>query len=77
MRPVPGMVKRVSLEDEDLRNVHQYFTMQRHGALIRGDLEWEEYWRWDNEDRSPPFMIMTRASPLAMLYTILKMKFSI
>ncbi len=50
MRPVAGMVKRVDLDDEDLRNVHQYFTMQRHGALIRGQLEWEEYWRWDNED---------------------------
>lgn len=48
--PVDGMVERVSLDSEDYHNVHSYFTVQRHGALIRDDLSWEEYWRWDNDD---------------------------
>lgn len=49
-RPVSGMVERVSLDSEDYHNVHSYFAFQRHGALIRDNLSWEEYWRWDNDD---------------------------
>lgn len=48
--PVDGMVERVSLDSEDYHNVHSYFALQRHGSLIRDELSWEEYWRWDNED---------------------------
>ena len=40
MRPVDGMVERVSLDSEDYHNVHSYFALQRHGALIRDDLSW-------------------------------------
>ena len=50
MRPVDGMVERVGLDSEDYHNVHSYFALQRHGALIRDTLSWEEYWRWDNDD---------------------------
>ncbi len=49
-RPVSGMVERVSLDSEDYHNVHSYFALQRHGALMRDNLSWDEYWRWDNED---------------------------
>ena len=49
-RPVGGMVERVSLDSEDYHNVHSYFALQRHGCLIRDNLSWEEYWRWDNDD---------------------------
>lgn len=49
-RPVDGMVERVSLDSEDYRKVHSYFSLQRHGCLIRDNLSWEEYWRWDNDD---------------------------
>ena len=49
-RPVDGMVERVSLDSEDYHNVHSYFAVQRHGCLIRDNLSWEEYWRWDNDD---------------------------
>ena len=36
--PVDGMVERVSLDSEDYHNVHSYFALQRHGALIRDSL---------------------------------------
>ena len=49
-RPVEGMVERVSLDSEDYHNVHSYFALQRHGALIRDNLAWDEYWRWENDD---------------------------
>lgn len=47
---VEGQIERVPVEDEDIRNVYKYFALQQHGALIRGDLEWEEYWRWETDD---------------------------
>ncbi len=49
-RTVEGMMERVDLECEDLSNVHDYFSMQRHGAMIRDELAWDEYWRWDSDD---------------------------
>lgn len=49
-RPVKGMVERVSLESEDYKNVYSYFAYQRHGAMIRDSLAWDEYWRWENDD---------------------------
>ena len=42
-RPVSGMVERVSLDSEDYHNVHSYFSLQRHGCMIRDALSWEEY----------------------------------
>lgn len=47
---VPGMVERVDLDHQDLRRTHNLFTASRHGALVRDELAWEEYWRWEVED---------------------------
>lgn len=47
---VPGMTERVDIEDEDIRTIYARYALRHHGALIRGDLEWEEYWRWDSDD---------------------------
>jgi len=49
-RKVSGMVERVTIDNEDLRIVHNAFTRMRHGALLRNELEWEEYWRWEADD---------------------------
>ena len=51
--PVDGQIERVDIECEDLHRVYKYFALQEHGALIRGKLEWEEYWRWDSDDVMP------------------------
>lgn len=47
---VSGIVERVDLEHEDLKNVYKYFAVQRHGCLIRDELSWAEYWRWEVDD---------------------------
>ncbi|MBC3888078.1 GNAT family N-acetyltransferase [Acetobacterium paludosum] len=47
---VPGRVRRVLLDSEDLIDLHDTYARQTHGCLIRSDLVWEEYWRWDVED---------------------------
>lgn len=47
---VGGQVSRESVMDEDVKEVYNRYSMQHHGALIRSDFEWEEYWRWEDED---------------------------
>lgn len=50
MLDVPDHVERVNLGHEDLKKVHDRFAKERHGALIRDELAWNEYWRWDVDD---------------------------
>lgn len=45
-----GRVERVSTDSDDLKELYNKFSYARHGALIRGYLEWEEYWRWEVDD---------------------------
>ncbi len=47
---VPGRIKRVPENNPDLIKLHQEFAQKTHGCLIRNDLVWEEYWRWEVED---------------------------
>lgn len=48
--PVPGMAERVDVEHEDIREIYRQHALIHHGALVRGEREWEEYWRWDSDD---------------------------
>lgn len=47
---VPGHVERLDVDDEDVKNTYDRFARATHGALIRNDFEWMEYWRWENEE---------------------------
>lgn len=47
---VDGIVQRVDFESEDVKSVYNRFAKLNHGALIRGSLQWGEYWRWDKEE---------------------------
>ena len=47
---VPGYVERRAIDHPDVINTYDKFARQTHGALIRGPLDWNEYWRWENED---------------------------
>lgn len=47
---VPGYVERLDVRDEDVIRVYDKFALVNHGAMIRTDLEWDEYWRWENEE---------------------------
>lgn len=49
-KEVPGMLERVDIQHQDLKEMYNRFAIQRHGALIRDELAWEEYWRWEVED---------------------------
>ncbi|UVI32883.1 GNAT family N-acetyltransferase [Paenibacillus spongiae] len=50
LRTVPGNVERVTIEHPDIRTVYERFAMQTHGAMLRNELAWEEYLRWDLDD---------------------------
>ena len=47
---VPGFVDRVAVDHPDVIDIYDRFARQTHGAMIRNALDWEEYWRWENED---------------------------
>jgi predicted acetyltransferase len=70
--PVPGMVERVELDCEDLKNLYSYSAAQTHGALVRGNLEWEEYWRWDNEDMIAAIYYNEKHKPLGYVVYYLR-----
>lgn len=47
---VSGEVERVDVESEEVRKAYERFALQTHGALLRDDLAWNEYWLWDSDD---------------------------
>lgn len=50
IRKVPGYVERLDTEHPDVRRVYRHFSSMRHAAMIRNELAWDEYWRWDLDD---------------------------
>lgn len=49
-KQVPGDVRRIDTENDDLKKTYERFALQTHGAMLRDDLAWDEYWRWDLDD---------------------------
>ena len=49
-KQVSGEVERVDVEGEEVKKTYERFAYQTHGALIRDDLAWNEYWLWDSDD---------------------------
>lgn len=47
---VSGYVKRLGVFDPNVLAVYDAYANAMHGALIRKEFEWEEYWRWENEE---------------------------
>lgn len=47
---VPGFVKRVPVNHKDVIRTYDRFAKVSHGAMLRRKAEWEEYWRWENEE---------------------------
>ena len=47
---MPGHVERLEIDDDDVINTYNRFAAQTHGAMLRNQLNWDEYWRWENEE---------------------------
>jgi len=64
---VPGFVERMAVNHPDVYTVADRFARQTHGALIRASQDWEEYWRWENEDERTAAVYYTEGHPPAGL----------
>jgi predicted acetyltransferase len=49
-KQVPGDIERVDINSDDLKTAYERFAYQTHGAMLRNDLAWNEYWLWDSDD---------------------------
>lgn len=47
---VDGHVERLNVNHDDVKAIYDEFAHTNHGSLIREKFEWDEYWRWENED---------------------------
>ncbi|WKY48771.1 GNAT family N-acetyltransferase [Eubacteriaceae bacterium ES3] len=69
---VAGRIKRVSESSEDLIALHDKFARQTHGCLVRNELVWEEYWRWDVEDVTVAIYYSTDEQALGYLVYLIE-----
>lgn len=68
---VPGYVRRVAEDSNDLMALHTRFARQTHGCLLRNSLAWDEYWRWDVDDITIAIYYSAEDIPLGyMVYLI-------
>lgn len=49
-RPVQGDVRRVDVDSDELKRTYERFAQHTHGAILRDELAWNEYWLWDSDD---------------------------
>lgn len=69
---VPGWVRRVDTDSPDLLSLHDRFARRTHGCLIRNDLAWDEYWRWDVDDEQVAVYYGENGEPLGYLVYLLE-----
>lgn len=49
-RQVSGTVRRVEAESAEIKETYARYAAHTHGAVIRDELAWNEYWLWDRDD---------------------------
>lgn len=49
-RQVEGDVRRVEVDSAELKATYESYAMHTHGAVLRDELAWSEYWLWDSDD---------------------------
>lgn len=56
----------------DLKRLHNIFAAQTHGCLLRNELAWEEYWRWDVDDTTVALYYDDHDTPTGYMVYLLK-----
>lgn len=69
---VLGRIRRVSEDSEELIKLHDAYAKKTHGCLIRTELVWEEYWRWDVEDVTIAIYYNEEDEPLGYLVYLIE-----
>lgn len=49
-RRLEGDVRRVEVDSEELKSTYEKYAQHTHGAVLRDELAWNEYWLWDSDD---------------------------
>lgn len=49
-KQVNGNVRRVEASSDELKRTYDRYAQHTHGAIIRDELAWNEYWLWDSDD---------------------------
>lgn len=49
-RQVTGDVRRVKPDSEEVKETYARYARHTHGAVLRDELAWNEYWLWDSDD---------------------------
>lgn len=66
---VEGHIERLDVDDPDVKEIYDKFAMTTHGALVRNEFEWDEYWRWENEDeRTAAVYYNANDEPLGFMF---------
>lgn len=67
--PLSGMVERKDVSDPDVLLVYEKFARENHGALLRNDFHWEEYWRYEKvEDQQAAVYYNEKNQPTGVLF---------
>ena len=69
---VGGCVRRVEPNHSDLMRLHNIFAAQTHGCLLRNELAWGEYWRWDVDDTTVAIYYDDSGNPTGYMVYLLK-----
>ncbi|WNY24322.1 N-acetyltransferase Eis [Methanimicrococcus hongohii] len=65
----PGFVERLDVDNPDVIRVYDSFSRKNHGAMIRSEAAWEEYWRWENEEeRTAAVYYDAKDEPTGLLF---------
>ncbi|MFF2089309.1 enhanced intracellular survival protein Eis [Paenibacillus sp. NPDC058174] len=49
-KQVAGEIVRVTVESDQVKKAYERFATRTHGALLRNDVLWNEYWLWESDD---------------------------
>ncbi|QOV19125.1 GNAT family N-acetyltransferase [Blautia liquoris] len=45
-----GTIRRVDIDSEELKDTYERYARHTHGAILRDELAWNEYWLWNTDD---------------------------
>lgn len=65
---VSGMVERTDIYHPDIKLTYDRFARENHAAMIRDELSWEEYFRWEKEELTAGIYYNANHEPLGFVF---------
>lgn len=70
-------MRRVKADGEELKETYARFAEHTHGAILRDELAWNEYWLWDRDDIMAAIYYNENEEPDGYIIYWIEMKCSI